>query len=218
LYDVGCILFHVAGASGSTLAYTSAMWASASDMGSRLATICVARQMVRSGAWGKKSNLRPVENNFRKLVAEGKNPNALAVQAELLWMAGNYTEAAKTAKKALDIGKGDFEWEPECRLSLAKAYVKLKRDAEAKEVLDSLSEMSFAEAHEYLGYLLLPSDADKAEQHFFNAGYYGRPGMYQQLSEIAVTNGSKAVGEEEKKEYSRWAMEWAHLANPKAEF
>ncbi|KAI5465716.1 hypothetical protein BGZ63DRAFT_112083 [Mariannaea sp. PMI_226] len=218
LYDVGCIIFYVKGTTGQSATYASVMWLSASEMGSRPATISLARMIVRNDAWGKMAHFKGVEQRFRKLSAEGKDPNALTVQAELLYVLGNYNEAAKAAKRALEVGNNKFEWEPECRLFLAKSYIKLGKKVEAKEVLDSLEHLSLGEVHETLGQLLLSTDPEKAQQHIFMAGYNGRPGMYGLLSEAAIDGQASAKDAEERKEMNRWAMEWARLADKNAEF
>ncbi|KPM43512.1 hypothetical protein AK830_g3071 [Neonectria ditissima] len=217
LYEVGCIMRHIR-EPRSSQAFAVAMWASAAEMGSRPATISLARQLIHSHAWGQKSQLRSVEARFKQLVSEGKDPNVLTVEGEHLYELGKYDAAANMLRRALALDEKDFEWKSQCQLHLGKAYLKLKRPAEAREVFETISESGSAEADVELGQLLRSSDTEKAEQHLYTAAINGKPEMFHHLSEIAFENMNKAADEQTRKDQQRWAMEWSRLADPKVQF
>lgn len=223
LYALGCILFHLPHTSPSTKNYTSVLWIASAQQGHRAATIAVARQLVRGGAWGTRPAIRAVESAFRAVAAEARDSNALTVYAEMLVRAGSHEQAVRAARRALEVGGGnggfEFEWEDECRVTLAKALVQLGRRDEARSLLEELVGEGVPEAHEHLAVLLLESgETDVAEQHLLQAGCFGRPGMFQQLAELAVDKQGSAASEAEAMDHQRWAMEWTRLENPKVAF
>ncbi|KAH7023543.1 hypothetical protein EDB80DRAFT_697875 [Ilyonectria destructans] len=217
LYDVGCIMRHIR-EPRSSQSFAVAMWASAADMGHRPATLSLARQLIHSHAWGQKSQLRKVETRFKQLVSEGKDPNALTIEGEMLYELGKYDAAAKILKRALLLDGEDFEWKSQCQLYLGKAYVKLQRPAEAKEVFQAIPNSGSSEADVELGQLLRSSDVEKAEQHLYAAAINGKPEMFRHLSEIAFDNQTKATDKQTMKDHQLWAMEWSRLADPKEQF
>ncbi|KAK7429994.1 hypothetical protein QQZ08_003383 [Neonectria magnoliae] len=194
------------------------MWASAAEMGSRTASVSLARHIIRSGAWGQKSQMKNIETRFKQLVSEGKDPNALTVEGEHLYELGKYDAAANMLRRALDLGEDDFEWKSLCQLYLGRSYLKLKRPTEAREVFEALSESGSAEADADLGQLLRSSDIEKAEQHLYTAAINSNPETFRHLSEIAFENMSRATDEYTRKDQQRWAMEWSRLADPKVQF
>lgn len=202
----------------SSQAFAVAMWASAAEMGSRPATLSLARQLIHSRAWGQRSQLRNVETRFKQFVSEGKDPNALTVEGEQLYELGKYDAAVNMLGRALALSESDFEWKPQCQLYLGKAYLKLKRPAEAKEVFETISESGSTEADVELGQLLRASDVEKAEQHLYTAAINGKPEMFHHLSEIAFDKMSNATDEQTRKDQQRWAMEWSRLADAKVQF
>lgn len=212
LYSVGCLMRHIA-EPRSAMAFVVAMWASASDMGYLPATISLAREISRGGAWGMNPQLKRVETRFKQLVSEGRDPNALTVEGELLYKLGKYDAAVTMLKRALLVGGEDFEWESSCRLQLGRAYVKLQRHVEAREAFEAVANMGSAGADADLGQLLRSSDQEKAEGYFYSAGIHGQPDMLRHLSEIAFEKIATATDEHAAKDHQLWAMEWARLAD-----
>lgn len=194
-------------------AFVVAMWASASDMGYLPATVSLAREISMGGAWGSKPQLRKVEIRFKQLVSEGKDPNVLTVEGEQLYKLGKYDAAVRMLKQALLVGGDDFQWEPNCRLYLGKAYLKIQKPVEAREAFESITNLGYADGDGELGQLLRASDLEKAEGHFYSAAINGQPDMFRHLSEIALENIATATDAQAAKEQQLWAMEWARLAD-----
>ncbi|KAF7543336.1 hypothetical protein G7Z17_g10820 [Cylindrodendrum hubeiense] len=217
LYDVGCIMRHIR-EPRSSQAFAVAMWASAADMGHRPATLSLARQLAHSHAWGQKSQLRKVETRFKQFVSEGRDPNALTVEGEMLYELGKYDAAAKMLQRALVLDGEEFEWKSQCQLYLGKAYVKLQRPVEAREAFESISDSGSSEADTELGQLLRSSDTEKAEKHLYTAAVNGNLEMFRHLSEIAFDKQVKATDKQVMKDHQLWAMEWSRLADPKEQF
>lgn len=193
-------------------AFATAMWASASELGYRPSTLSLARQLIRSGAYGRMPQLRKVEARFKHFVSTGKDANALTAEGELLFEQGRFDVAVATLRRALRVGSASFEWKLYCELCLGKALLKLGRREEARGVLEALSEAGLVEADVELGNLLRASDRDKAEQHMYAAACNGRPDMFSHLSEMALEGAASANGDGR-----RWAMEWSRLADARTE-
>ncbi|KAM5351472.1 hypothetical protein ACJ41O_004195 [Fusarium nematophilum] len=195
------------------------MWASASEMGYRPSTLSLSRDLVRSHAWGRKSQLRRVETRFKQLVSEGRDGDALTVEGEMLYELGKYGAAAKMLERALRLeDSSGFEWKPHCRLCLGRSYLKLGRTAEAREVLEAMEGSGSAEADVELARMLRTGEPDKAEQHLYVAAVNGHMDMFRQLSEMEFEKGASSADRESKKKHHLWAMEWSRLADPREKF
>ena len=209
VHQLACIMRQIH-RTKSADAFATAMWASASATGHRAATLSLARQLIRSGAYGRVPPLRSVEAHFRQLVDAARDADALTAQGELLFEQGRFDVAATSLKRALAL-KEEFEWRPYCLLCLAKTYHKTGRTAEAQDILSKLADEGLAEADvELVGVV---SDPTVAEQHMYNAACHGRLDMFTRLSEAELNEGGARSG----KERMLWALEWAKLAEGKAE-
>lgn len=200
-------------------AFAMAMWASASQVGYRPATLSLARQLVRSGAYGRQRSMAGVEARFRKLASSGKDADALTVAGEFLYEQGRFEAAVATLRDALATEAPDFEWKPYSQLCLGKALLKLNRCDEALVVLKPLSESGLPEADAELGHLLKNRDSSKAAQHFFAASCNGKRDMFHYLAQLALEPSSLAAGQDsDPEERRRWASEWSRLADPRSEY
>ncbi|POR34054.1 Uncharacterized protein TPAR_05725 [Tolypocladium paradoxum] len=217
LHELACIMRQIQGPRSAD-AFATAMWASASELGYRPSTLSLARQLIRSGAYGRMPQLRKVEARFKQLVSTGKDPDALAAEGELLFEQGRFDVAVATLQRALRADSASFEWKPYCELCLGKALLKLGRAEEARGVLEALSESGLVEADIELGKMLRASDRDKAEQHMYAAACNGRPDMFSHLSEMALEGAAAATGDGRwSEDRRRWALEWSRLADARAE-
>lgn len=198
-------------------AFATAMWSSASEMSYRPSTLSLARQLIRSGAYGRIPQLRKVEARFKQLVSVGKDADALTAEGELLYELGKYELAAAALKRAMRT-QSTFEWKPYCELCLGKSYLKLGQRVTARAIFESLSESGLVEADVELSQILRKSDEHVAEQHMYTAACNGRRDMFTRLSELEL----EPAGSDSKKgrtadESRRWAMEWSKLADPRVE-
>lgn len=199
-------------------AFATALWASASEEGYRPSTLSLARQLIRSGAYGRVPQLRRVETRFKQLVSTAKDADALTAEGELLFEQANYSAAVRVLERALQVGGSSFDWEPYCRLCMGKSYVKLGRLNEAEDIFSSLAKQGVVEADIELGNLLRTGKRDSAEQHIYNAACSGKVDMFNHLSEIALQRAAEAGDEKSKKEFQQWAVEWSKLADVRVEY
>lgn len=213
MHETGCIIFSLK----DSKSFAIALWASASEMGYIPATLSLARQLIGGKGWGKVAALKRVEERFGRMVAAGSDPNALTVGGEHLVLQGKYTAALNMLQKALKVGEPDFEWKPYCQASLATAYLKLGREAEAKKTLETLRESTPILAEAELGMLVRSSDPDLAMQYLYNAALHYKPEMFSILAEICLDKAGLAESEEVQDEQFRWAAEWSRLADKHAE-
>ncbi|KAL3964494.1 hypothetical protein ACCO45_001498 [Purpureocillium lilacinum] len=216
LHQLACIMRQIRGPRSADALATS-LWASASALGHRAATLSLARQLIRSGSFGRMPALRPVEERFRRLVdgkAAGADADALTAQGELLFEQGRFEPAVATLRRALQVGGAlGFEWRPHCELCLGKALLKLGRRDEATEVLEALAAAGLPEADVELGQMLRGTDRKGAEQHLYAAACNGRQDIFSHLSEMALEQEGSSP-----EDRRRWAMEWSRLADPRAEY
>ncbi|GAB0132651.1 hypothetical protein EsDP_00001080 [Epichloe bromicola] len=207
LHAVACIMRQIR--SSSADAFATALWSSASEMGHRPATLSLARQLIRSGAYSRIPQLRRVEARFKQLLGSGRDADALTAEGELLLEQGRYDGAATLLRRALHIG-GDFEWRPYCELCLGKVYAKTGREDDAREMFARLADAGMVEADVELVDLLRRSDSEESEQRMYTAACNGRSDMFTRLSEAEL--------EKENGERRLWAMEWSRLADQRVEY
>ncbi|KAK5990188.1 hypothetical protein PT974_08454 [Cladobotryum mycophilum] len=217
VHETACIMRQVHGPRSAD-AFATALWASASEAGYRPSTLSLARQLIRSGAFGRVPQLRKVEARFKQLVSMAKDPDALTAEGELLFEQGNYDGAVRVLQRALQVGATDFEWKPYCQLCLGKAYLQIQKRDEAREILESLSESGLVEADIELSKMLRGLDRDTAEKHIYSAACNGRADMFSHLAEIAVERAADTSDKKSKEESLRWAREWSKLADLRVEY
>ncbi|KHN99442.1 Tetratricopeptide-like helical [Metarhizium album ARSEF 1941] len=209
IHQAACIMRQIAGPRGAD-AFATALWSTASEMGYRPSTLSLARQLVRSGAYGRVPQLRRVEARFKGLVSGGRDADALTAEGELLLARGRLDAAAAALTRALRLG-GDFEWRPHCRLCLARTYLRMQRSDEARRLLEVLSEEGVVEADAELGEMLKGSDVHEARQRMFTAACNGRREMFTRLAELELqTLRGGTDGDEDAR---LWAVEWSRLAD-----
>ena len=204
LHSVACIMRQIHGPRSAD-AFATALWASASEMGFRPATLSLARQLVRSGAYGRTPQLRRVEARFKALVSAGKDPDALTLEGELLFGQDRLDVTAATLKRALKLSEA-FEWRPYCELCLGKVYLKMGKVDEARQMLERLADEGLVEADIELGQMPGP----EGEQRIYTAACNGRRDMFTRLSELELDKGSHERSDRERR---LWAMEWSKLAD-----
>ncbi|KAF5134400.1 hypothetical protein E5D57_005034 [Metarhizium anisopliae] len=210
-----CIMRQITGPRSAD-AFATALWSTASEMGYRPSTLSLARQLVRSGAYGRVPQLRRVEARFKGLVSSGKDADALTAEGELLLEQGRLDAAAAVLTKALKLSPR-FEWRPYCRLCLGRAYLKMGKVDDTRGLLEKLAQEGLVEADMELAEMLRGSDADEARQRMYTAACNGRRDMFTRLSEMELE--LEAVGGEKDGEERRlWAMEWSKLADGRVEY
>lgn len=215
LHKVACIMRQIIGPRSAD-AFATALWSTASEMGYRPSTLSLARQLVRSGAYGRVPQLRRVEARFKGLVSSGKDADALTAEGELLLEQGRLDAAAAVLTKALKLSPR-FEWRPYCRLCLGRAYLKMGKVDDARGLFEKLAQEGLVEADMELAEMLRGSDADEARQRMYTAACNGRRDMFTRLSEMELE--LEAVGGEKDGEERRlWAMEWSKLADGRVEY
>ncbi|KAG6018022.1 hypothetical protein E4U41_004079 [Claviceps citrina] len=213
LHAVACIMRQIR--SKPADAFAMAIWASASEMGHRPATLSLARQLIRSGAYGRVPQLRAVEARYRQLVGVARDADALTAEGELLYEQGRYDGAATLLRRALQIGGRGFEWRPHCELCLGKTYAKTGRVQEAREVFVRLADEGMVEADVELVHLLTREGFEGAEQSMYTAACNGRRDMFARLCEEEL---NKACGQRTDDQRRLWAMEWSRLADQRAAY
>ncbi|EFY90189.1 hypothetical protein MAC_03704 [Metarhizium acridum CQMa 102] len=215
LHNVACIMRQITGPRSAD-AFATALWSTASEMGYRPSTLSLARQLVRSGAYGRVPQLRRVEARFKGLVSSGKDADALTAEGELLLEQGRLDAAAAALKKALKLSQG-FEWRPYCQLCLARTYLQMGKFDDARGLFEELAEEGVVEADMELAEMLKGSDVDEARQRMYTAACNGRRDMFTRLSEMELELETVG-GEEDGAERKLWATEWSKLADGRVEY
>ncbi|KAF5020762.1 hypothetical protein F66182_7222 [Fusarium sp. NRRL 66182] len=220
LYQMGYLLRAVP-RSNVTQNFATAMWASASAAGHRLSTSLLSRDFKVSGTWGNAPAFKGLENRFRQLVAEGKDRDALTVEGEDLYKSGKYIAAAMMLEKALGLGDSGFFLKELCQMNLGRAYFKLGKIAQARELLEMMASSGdwiSADADAELAQMLRPTDPDEAMQRMYSAALEGRDDMFQKLAEIAFEKEAHATDNKSKREHFLWGAEWSRLADSTVEY
>ncbi|KAG5658714.1 hypothetical protein KAF25_007267 [Fusarium avenaceum] len=213
-HEMACLLRIVA-SSGTQRQLATSLWKSASEANYNPSTVSLARDILLHGKWGESEVWKDVENRFVKLVAEGKDCNALTAYGESLFNAGKYDEAVETLKQAVSVDDGIFGWKRTCLTCLAKSYAMIGKVSEAKETLKTLGD---ADADVEIDQFLNTSDAERARQQMYSAALMGRTEMYRQLAEFEFERATNETDKESKKNQHLWGMEWSRLADPGAKF
>ncbi|RCI17188.1 hypothetical protein L249_2160 [Ophiocordyceps polyrhachis-furcata BCC 54312] len=213
VHELGCILCYLS----QYTRLSKALWLNASHMGFDPSTISLAMGIVRAECFGELKGFHEVEARFKQLVVEGKNPDALTVEGQRLFMQSDYFGALEVLNRAMRIaGVSDFELKTTCRLHIAKAFLSLDKKTVAMSVFNDVAKTGLAEAHAELGRLLRPTDPVRARQHLYE-GAPGRSELYRDLSEMAVEDAASTKGTHHKN-LSRWAWEWSRLADRSVEY
>lgn len=218
LHDLGCIMMYAPSMPHGSINIL-ALWASASEMGHDPSTISLARTLVLNDLYMRLRKLARVEARFQKLVAQGRDPNALTVEGQWLYKQGRFEAAAVVFQRALKLGSPGFQWKWACWLWLGRAFLKLGEAQGAREALEPLAELGLADASKELAGLLRKTDPDRAQQHIYNAACNGLPDMFAHLSEMALEEAKAAQATDRRlsDESHRWAVEWSRLANWRAD-
>ncbi|KAJ4268557.1 hypothetical protein NW762_002621 [Fusarium torreyae] len=217
LHEVAALLW-LARPTAATHAFSTAMWASASEAGYHISTVSLGRCLMMSGGWGKLQGLKRVEDRFRQIVSEGKDQNALTAEGESFYKAGRYEAAVRILKRALSLNDFDFDWRDDCQMCLGQSYLKLGRTAEARQVFEALGGARIPDADAELARMLRKTNPDAARQRMYSAAIGGRRDMFSQLAELELEQEAQVTDSESKKDHQRWAMEWFRLADPSVKF
>lgn len=193
----------------------TSLWLSASEENYNPSTVSLARDLLLQGGWGKSQLLKEFEKRFMKLVAEGKDCNALTAYGESLFNTGKYSAAAEMLKQAVSVDDGIFGWKRTCLTCLSKSYAMLGKVSEARETLKALND---PDADAEIDQLLNTSDAEQARQQMYSAALMGRTDMYRQLAEVEFAREANETDKESKKNHHLWGMEWSRLADPSVKF
>ncbi|KAM0274012.1 hypothetical protein ACHAPA_000960 [Fusarium lateritium] len=213
-HEMACLLRIGASTKGQYWLMTL-LWMSASEADYNPSTVSLARELMLRGAWGQSESMKEFEKRFMKLVAEGKDCNALTAYGERLFKTGKYSAAAEMLKQAVSVDDGIFGWKRTCLTCLAKSYAMLGKVSEARETLKTLND---PDADAEIDQLLNASDAEQAQQQMYSAALMGRTDMYRQLAEVEFERETNETDKESKKNHHLWGMEWSRLADPSAKF
>ncbi|KAF5670749.1 hypothetical protein FHETE_4373 [Fusarium heterosporum] len=213
-HETACLL-RIGSSSKAHQQLATALWVSASEVNYNPSTISLAKELLHQGAWGKSQDLREVENRFMKLVAQGKDCNALTTYGESLYNSGKYSMAVEMLKQAVNASDGVFEWRRTCLVSLAKSYAKLGKPDEARDTLKTLNDL---DADAELDQLLGASGVEQARQEMYTAAIMGKRDVYRQLAELEFEREANETDKGLKENYRLWGMEWSRLADPSVKF
>ncbi|KAF4452529.1 hypothetical protein F53441_4641 [Fusarium austroafricanum] len=211
-HEMACLLWLI----GRTRNFSTAMWSAASESHYNPATVSLAKQLLLGGSWGKTTAFKGIEERFMKLIAEGKDCNALTAYGEHLFEKGEYNAAVGILNQAVSSADdGAFEWKGPCLICLTKSYTKLGKVGEAKKALEALND---PEAYTEFEQLLNSSEAEAARQEMYTTAIRGKHDVYRQLAEFEFEREAKETDAELKRNYNLWGMEWSRLADPSAKF
>jgi tetratricopeptide (TPR) repeat protein len=198
-----------------------AMWAAASELNFTPATLSLISHLMSADMYGKSPYFAPAEARFKTIVRGGRDPNALTLEAQLLWDQRQYGGATKVFERALRLGEsgatGDegFPWKPRALAGLGMAHRKLGNNEKALECCREASRLGLPDADIYIG--MLSTDASESQQHLFWAGCRNKD-HFKYLAQLAMEKSEAATDAEAKKEHLRWAAEWTNLADKSVAF
>lgn len=200
--------------------WSMVLWASASELGYVLSTLSLVQNLVMSDMYMAIVQMRNVEARFQRLVAGGKDPDALTIEGQRLFKQGRLEPAVAMFQRALKAWSSDFELRWRCLLWQGKAYLKLGRTEEAMKMFEPLVEYGYVEAEVELAKLLRTTDPERARQLMYAAACKGgSTDMFTFLSEMALEEAlaTQTTNKRGSKESRRWAVEWSRLANLRAD-
>lgn len=194
------------------------LWSHAIDLGSQPSLLSLCYYLARGKGWGALSRMGKYELQFKRLVAQGKDPNVLMVEATRLLELGDRLGAIRLLEKARNMDSEDYEWRRLGDVLLSRAYVELQRYDEATAVMLPLAEEGVPEAQLELGKIIKQSGKDirEAREYVFQSLRGGDMSGTSLLAEMAQEDVSNAKDQASKDEHLRWAIEWSRLADHKA--
>lgn len=190
------------------------MWASASGLGFQPATITLAGDLVRHGKFGQLPMMRKVESDFRRIVTQGKDANALTIEALRLYrQEKKLPQAAAMFKKALSVGGPDFSFKSRCENGLGHIAYSQGRLEEAAEYLEKAYEVDPRSAGLLLGDVYASLDPQKARQVYYRTASHGNATAWGRLADLELGMAMDAQDQPTKQEHQLWAMEFQRLGD-----
>ena len=174
------------------------------------ATLSLTRYMFRTGRYPL-TGYGKLQSKFARLVAQGRDPNALTLQGMILQRdKGNELEAIAAFRKAVELGRraSEFEWAADCYVSLGRL---LANQGQRREAL-AMFEKAALELDNPEGYyeLAMVQGMDKLDDQFrylIKAAANGIPKAWREMSQLLSSMEHQAaghLGEYRAKEQAEW--------------
>lgn len=218
LHDLGCLVRMMPYTWKARNEILLELWSHAIDLGSMPSLLSLCYYLARGKGWGALSRMGQYEREFKRLVAIGKDPNVLMVEATRLFELGDRLGAIRLLEKTRNMDAEGYEWRHLGEVLLSRAYVELQRYEEATAVMLPLAEEGVPEAQLELGKILKQSGRDmgEAREYVFQSLRNGDMSGVSLLAEMAHEAVANAKDQESKDEHLRWAIEWSRLADHRA--
>lgn len=191
-----------------------AMWASASGLGFHPATITLVGDLVKCLRFGTMLMMRKVEGDFRRIVAQGKDANALAIEALRLYrMEKKNAQATAMYKRALKLGGPNFSYKGKCHHGLGHIAHSEGRLEEAAQHLEEAHEIDPAGTGLLLGDIYTSIDPVRAGAVYYQSAIFGEPASFGRLADLELGMSTDATDANTRSDHHLWALELQRLGN-----
>lgn len=158
--------------------------------------------------------MRKVEADFRRILNQGEDANALTIEGLRLYRLENKkSQAAAMFRKALSIGGPEFTYKSKCDHGLGHIAHSEGRLQEAAEHLEKVYEIDPPSAGLLLGDVYASLDPQKARQVYYRTALYGEAAAWGRLADLELGMAMDAEDEGTKREHELWAMECQRLGD-----
>lgn len=210
IYETACILMTLHGVSRW---FGIAMFASASGLGFTPATLDGIQYLIAERKFGKVSAMSKFEADFRRLVTQGKDPNALALEGTRLTTENRLSQAETMFRRALKLGGANFSYKWMAQRGLG--YVLHTQNAQSEEARHLFEEVYTTHpldvARELSQMYQSSQQPERARDVLFRLALHKDPSAYDRLAELELGLAWDAPNASQKKDHETWAMEFQRL-------
>lgn len=221
LYDIAYFLFATMRAPSADQdlewKYAWRLMDTAGELGYDMATLDLTRRIIMhdSGIEALRRNFPRLEARFRALVDQGRDPNALVLQAMILMKHGQQSRALEVLQRSKALGEAGtpFPWKHFCLSQMGKVLEKQGSRDQAEECYAELVRENSGLGYYHLAMLYKPDPI--AKWLFHRAAALGVPQAVSELAgreTIDYKEALKAGDQQAASKHLLDAQEWQRLA------
>jgi tetratricopeptide (TPR) repeat protein len=188
------------------------MFASASGLGLEPATLDGTQYLLAEKLYGKLSSMSKLEGDFRRLLAQGKDPNAITLEGARLTNENRMTQSEAAFRRALKLGGESFAYRWIAQRGLG--FVLYTRDPKSEEALRLFEEVYTTHPAQVAPWLIQmygSTNPERTRDLFFLMALYKEPAAYEKLADYELGMAWEAPNESQKREHELWAAEFQRL-------
>jgi tetratricopeptide (TPR) repeat protein len=183
-------------------------------LGFHPATITLVADLVKHLRFGTKVMMRKIEGNFRRIVAQGTDANALAIEGLRLYrMEKKNAQATAMYKRALKLGGPNFSYKGKCHHGLGHIAHSEGRLEEAARHLQEAHRVDPHGVGLLLGDIYTSIDPARAAAVYFQSAIFGEPASFDRLADMELGMSMDATDPSTRSDHHLWALELQRLGN-----